>query len=190
MVSIFTVYRIGGDMNNLGRKLRNLGIILLPVFLIICSEVEKSNSKDDEGMDFVFNDLNDKPVRLSDFRGKVVLVDVWATWCPPCRVEIPFLVSLYDKYKDKGLEIIGIATDIEGKRVVKPFAEKFKINYTLVIGDGREVMKVFGYIRGIPTTFLIDDKGIIKNKYVGFGPGSEEMFEKDIKILLNNLKKE
>jgi len=177
-------------MNNLVRKLHKLGIILLPVFLIICSEVEKGNSEDDKGIDFVFNDLNDKPLRLSDFRGKIVLVDIWATWCPPCRYEIPFLIGLYDKYKDKGLEIMGIATDVQGKRIVKPFVEEFKINYHILIGDPRAVMKIFGPIRGIPTTFLIDEKGIINNKYVGFGPGSEAMFEKDIKILLNNIKKE
>ena len=188
MVSIFTVYRMRGNMNNLVRKLRSLMIILLPVFLIICSEVEKNNSKEDEEIDFVFNDLDDKPVRLSDFRGKVVLVDVWATWCGPCIEEIPGFINLYKKYRDKGLEIIGIATDVEGKRVVKPFAEKFKMNYTIVIGGQREVTKVFGPVRYIPTTFLIDEKGIIKNKYIGYR--SEEDFEKDMKILLNNIKKE
>lgn len=176
-------------MNNLVRKLRNLGIILLPVFLIIffILVVEKSYSKDDEGMDFVFNDLNDKPVHLSDFKGKVVLVDIWATWCGPCIEEIPGFINLYKKYKDKGFEIIGIAIDQQGKRIVKPFAEKYKMNYHILIGDLRGVTKVFGPIRGIPTTFLIDEKGIIKNKYIGYRP--EEDFEEDIKILLSNIKK-
>ena len=76
---------------------------------------EKSYSGDDKGIDFVFNDLNDKPLRLSDFRGKVVLVDVWATWCPPCVMEIPGYINLYNKYKDKGFEIIGVSVDEDGK---------------------------------------------------------------------------
>lgn len=177
-------------MNNLVKKLRNLVIILIPVSLIICLNlvVEESYSKDDKGIDFVFNDLNDKPLRLSDFRGKVVLVDVWATWCPPCREEIPGFIKLYEKYKDKGLEIIGISVDQGGKNIVKTFTEKFKINYHIVIGDPEEVMKIFGPIRGIPTTFLIDEKGMIKNKYIGYRP--EEVFEEDIKKLLENMKKE
>lgn len=172
-------------MNNLVRKLRSLVIILLPVSIIM---FECSYGKQNKEVDFVFNDLGDKPVRLSDFRGKVVLVDIWATWCGPCIAEIPGFINLYNKYKDKGLEIIGIATDVEGKRIVKPFAEKYKMNYHILIGDHRGVTKVFGPMRGIPTTFLIDEKGIIKNKYIGYRP--EEDFEKDIKILINNIKKE
>ena len=177
-------------MNNLVKKLRNLVVLLLPVSLIICLNlvVEKSYSKDDKGIDFVFNDLNDKPLRLSDFRGKAVLVDVWATWCPPCREEIPGFINLYKKYKDKGLEIIGISVDQGGKNIVKTFTKKFKVNYHIVIGDPRKVIKIFGPIRGIPTTFLIDEKGMIKNKYIGYC--SEEVFEEDIKKLLENMKKE
>ena len=163
--------------------------IAIPIILVFFLYMYSGNaySEEDSGIDFVFNDLNDKPVKLSDFRGRIVLVNVWATWCPPCREEIPSFINLYDKYKDKGFEIIGIATDKQGKSIVKPFAEKFKINYPLVVGDMREVVKIFGPIRGIPTTFLIDEKGEIKNKYIGLR--SEEKFEEDIKKLLENIKK-
>ena len=137
------------------------------------------DSKD--AVNFSFPGLDGKPVNLADYRGKVVLVDVWATWCPPCRMEIPGFVSLYDKYKDDGLVIIGLATDDDGAKVVAPFAEEYKINYPIAIADMREVMKVFGPIRGIPTTYLIDENGIIQNKYVGYRPESE--FEKAFKAL-------
>jgi peroxiredoxin len=97
-------------------------------------------------------------------------------------MEIPGFINLYKKYKNKGFEIIGISVDKGGKNDVIPFAKEYKINYPLVIGDSREIMKVFGSIIGIPTTFLIDRDGVIKNKYIGAQP--ESTFEKDIKKLL------
>jgi len=171
---------------NLFKKYRYL-LLIVPLILVLVFYFYPENGygENDKGIDFIFNDLDDKPVKLSDFRGKIVLVDVWATWCPPCRQEIPSFIKLYDKYKDKGFEIIGISVDQQGKSVVKPFAEKFKINYTLVIENIREVTKVFGHIRGIPTTFLIDQNGKIKNKYIGFRP--EKVFEEDILKLLKNV---
>ena len=170
------------------KKYRYL-MFIIPVILISAIFLYSENgvSKEDEGINFTFNDLNDKPVKLSDFRGKIVLVNIWATWCGPCRQEIPGFINLYDKYNDKGFEIIGIATDKRGKSVVKPFAEKLKINYPLVIGDSRKLTGIFGPMKYIPTSFLIDEKGEIKNKYIGYL--SEEKLEKDIKKLLDNIKK-
>lgn len=169
---------------NLKKYFNSLLILFFSIFIIISFFVvrEKSYSENEKGIDFVFNDLNDKPLRLSDFRGNVVLVDVWATWCGPCRMEIPGFINLYKKYKDKGFEIIGISVDEDGKKAVIPFAKEYKINYPLVVEDMDNVEKVFGPIRGIPTTFLIDRDGVIKNKYIGVRPESE--FEKDIKKLL------
>jgi len=169
---------------NLKKYSNSLLILFFSLSIIIGFFIvrEKSYSGDDKGIDFVFNDLNDKPLRLSNFRGKVVLVDIWATWCGPCRMEIPGFINLYKKYKNKGFEIIGISVDKGGKNDVIPFAKEYKINYPLVIGDSREIMKVFGSIIGIPTTFLIDRDGVIKNKYIGAQP--ESTFEKDIKKLL------
>ena len=171
---------------NLFKKYRYT-LLIIPFILILGFYFYPENgySENDKGIDFVFNNLNDEAVKLSDFIGKVVLVNIWATWCPPCRQEIPGFIKLYDKYKDKGFEIIGIATDQQGKSVVKPFAEQYKINYPLVIGKGPEIIKVFGPIRGIPTTFLIDQNGVIINKYVGFR--TEKVFEEDILKLLKNV---
>lgn len=143
---------------------------------------DRGMSKDNKGIDFTFNDLNDKPVKLSDYRGKIVLVDIWATWCPPCKAEIPGFINLYKKYKERGVEIIGVSVDKGGKKVVAQFAENYNINYPLLIGENKQIMKVFGPIRGIPTTFLIDPDGVIVDKYVGFH--SEKKFEEEILKLL------
>jgi cytochrome c biogenesis protein CcmG/thiol:disulfide interchange protein DsbE len=131
--------------------------------------------------DFKLKALDGKEVKLSDFKGKVRIVDFWATWCPPCREEIPDFISLQKEFKGKGLEIIGVSVDREGPEVVKKFGKEFGINYTSLLAN-EEVIAAYGGIRGIPTTFVIDREGYIVKKYVG--ATSKETFEKDIKELL------
>ena len=158
-----------------------LGALLLGgIGFLSYSQISAAEDSKD-AVDFSFPGLDGKALKLSDFRGKVVLVDVWATWCPPCRAEIPSFVTLYEKYKDEGLVIIGLATDDEGAKVVAPFAKEYKINYPLAIADMEAVMQIFGPIRGIPTTYLIDSAGNVVNKYVGLQ--TEEVFEKAFKAL-------
>lgn len=131
--------------------------------------------------DFSLQNLNGNKVKLSDYSGKLVFVNFWATWCPPCRAEIPGFIKMYDKYKDQGLEIIGISTDRDGKELVKEFVQKNKVNYTVLMFD-MDVITAYGGITGIPTTFIVNQKGEIVNKFVGF-PG-DEAFEKEIKTWL------
>jgi peroxiredoxin len=111
-------------------------------------------------------DVDGKPVNFSRFKGKVVVLDFWATWCGPCRAEIPGYVKLQDKYKDKGLVIIGVSLDQAGPEVVKKFIGDFHLNYQVVMGDDA-VVEAFGGVDGIPTTFLIDRTGTIRDKKVG-----------------------
>jgi len=130
---------------------------------------------------FTLQDLNGKTVSLSDFKGKVVVLDFWATWCPPCVMEIPHFIELYEQYKDKGFAMVGISLDREGVSVVKSFARKYRINYPILMTDGR-IDKVYGGITGIPTTFVIDSAGNIRRKYIGYR--DKAVFEADIKALL------
>jgi cytochrome c biogenesis protein CcmG/thiol:disulfide interchange protein DsbE len=122
-----------------------------------------------------------KSFDLSKHKGKVVVVNFWATWCGPCKAEIPGFLEVYDAYKSKGLEIVGISLDQQGWRPVKPFIERYKITYPVVIGDG-ELAEQYGGIEAIPTTFVVDKKGNIAKRHVGYM--DKKSFEALVKDLL------
>ncbi|MDI6840666.1 MAG: TlpA disulfide reductase family protein [bacterium] len=130
--------------------------------------------------DFTLDDLKGKRYTLSEQKGKVVVIDFWATWCPPCRVEIPKLISLYNKYKTQGLIILGIGFDKKEK--LNKFAKSYKINYPVLIGTP-DIVKTYN-IQAIPTTYIIDKEGKIASQHVGFKEGMEVEIEKEIKSLL------
>ena len=129
---------------------------------------------------FRLTDLAGKPVELGALRGKVVILDFWATWCPPCREEIPHFISLYNAYRSKGFEMVGLSVG-EEPDAVKQFVQKNGINYPVAIAND-QVERAFGGIRGIPTTFVLDKKGRIVKKYVGFQ--DKKVFERQIQQLL------
>ena len=131
--------------------------------------------------DFTLPKFKGGQFTLSSLKGKVIILDFWATWCGPCRMEIPGFVELYAKYKAKGLEIVGVALDKGGELAVGPFAKQYGINYTIVFGD-RKITQKYGGIPGIPTTFIIDREGNLAGRHVGYA--SQEAFEEIIKKLL------
>ena len=125
--------------------------------------------------DFSLKDLSGKTVTLKEYRGSVVVLDFWATWCPPCRAAIPELVEIQAKYKDKKLVILGIAMDDPHRitnEYLKSFAEKLKINYTVLRYDLKVLEDYFGAESpALPTLYIIDRKGQVRDKQVGFDPG-------------------
>ena len=133
--------------------------------------------------EFALKDANGKTVHLSDYKGKVVLVDFWATWCGPCRLEIPWLKEFQNKYKDKGFEVLGISMDDDGWAAVKPFVNELGINYRIVIGDDATAQN-YGGVDALPTTFVIDREGRIAKIHVGLTSKSE--IENGIQELLHN----
>ncbi len=131
--------------------------------------------------DFALKDADGKLVHLSDYRGKVVLLDFWATWCGPCKIEIPWFIDFQRKDQDKGLVVLGVSMDDEGWEVVKPFVAREKMNYRVLIGND-ETAQLYGGIDALPTTFLIDREGKIAAVHVGLADRRE--FENGIEQLL------
>ncbi len=130
---------------------------------------------------FKLTTLEGKTVTLDDYKGKALILDIWDTWCPPCKAEIPDFIALYDEYNDKGLEILGAAIGREGTQAVANFAKQYKINYPNAIITPDFIPGVGG-VSGIPTTFVIDKKGNVYKKHVGRTP--KQVFENDIKAIL------
>lgn len=121
---------------------------------------------------WALTDLAGQTVRSDQFKGKVVVVDFWATWCGPCREEIPGYIALQKKYGQDGLVIVGVSLDRRGAETVKKFAEREGMNYVVVIGDATTV-EAFGGFDAIPTTFLIDRDGNIRDRKTGSMPTAE-----------------
>ena len=166
-----------------------LSILLsLMIALTSCVSSDRDNRRyggpliEKPAPEFTLRDLKGNQVSLSDFRGQPVVLNFWATWCSPCRIEIPHLEALYTKYKDQGLVIIGMNTETDYMKV-KSFAES-QMSYTVLLDGGTQAQ---GYdVSGIPCTYYIDKEGIIQHRSVGFGPGDEVRIEEKIKELLTD----
>ncbi|MGB8063878.1 MAG: TlpA disulfide reductase family protein [Candidatus Sulfotelmatobacter sp.] len=130
--------------------------------------------------DFVLPQLNGTPLRLSAYRGKVVLLDFWATWCDPCREETPHFVELQQKYADRGLQIIGVSMD-DTSEPVRDFYRQFHMNYPVVMGDAK-TGEAYGGVLGLPIAFLVDREGRIVAKHMG--STKAETFDQEIAALL------
>lgn len=165
-------------------RLNITALILTAVLLLSCSSEQHSEATkpltrldpasvplykavtEAKAQDFTVTLVNGEEFTLSEQKGKVVLLNIWATWCAPCHVETPEFVDLYAKYEDEGLQILGVSIDKQGKEVVMPFIEKYDVNYPMVIDDGT-IMSKYGPTMGIPTTYIIGKNGNLKYFAVG-----------------------
>jgi peroxiredoxin len=133
-------------------------------------------------LNFTVKDMAGKDVTFSSHKGKVILLDFWATWCGPCKVEIPGFVDLYTRYQSRGFVVLGFSVDDPVSKL-KPYAAQLKMNYPVLVGNGRnDVQEAFGPMWGLPTSFLIGRDGRICKKHTGFA--TKEQFEREIKALL------
>jgi thiol-disulfide isomerase/thioredoxin len=132
-------------------------------------------------LDFTMKDMNGVDVKLASFRGKVIIVNFWATWCGPCKAEIPGFVELQKQYAND-LVILGISVDDPVEKL-KPYAAQYKINYPILVGLGRDdVQEAYGPLYGIPASFVIGRDGKICKQHMGIAPKAQ--FEREIKALL------
>lgn len=165
------------------------GVILLSCFALACSNAQvlanaavKPEKDRHVAPDFALKDANGNTVRLSDYKGKVVLLDFWATWCGPCKVEIPWFIQFEQQYKDKGFAVLGVSMDEDGWNAVKPFIEEHKMNYRVALGND-QVSELYGGLDSLPTTLLVDRSGRIAKVHIGLETGRDG-FENEITNLL------
>lgn len=131
-------------------------------------------------LDFTLTDMDGKSISLADFKGRPILVNFWATWCPPCKQEIPAFIELQDRYRSEGFVVLGVSTD-DPADALRQFAAEYKMNYP-VLQASEEFMDAYGPIWAIPVSVFIKRDGTIYKKHMG--PATKEDFEKDVKALL------
>ena len=130
--------------------------------------------------DFAVTDIDGRKLTLSDYKGKVVLLDFWATWCTPCRSEIPHFVEMQNQYGLQGFQVIGISMDDDAKPV-REFYKEYKLNYPVAVGDDK-LAESFGGVLGLPVNFIIDRDGRIRSKHLG--ATNDSVFDNEVSGLL------
>ncbi len=143
----------------------------------------KAEADRNQAPDFSLEDADGNAVKLSELQGKVVLLNFWATWCAPCRIEIPWFVDMEREFKDQGFAVIGVSMDEDGWEVVKPFIKDMKVNYRMVLGT-EELAQLYSGVQALPTSFVIDRNGRIASTHMGIV--SRSVFEDEVRALLED----
>ena len=155
--------------------------VLLLSALPLCADSLLKEAERQRAPEFELQDAAGSTARLSEYKGKVVLINFWATWCVPCKEEIPWFIEFERKYKDQGLAVVGISLDESGWAVARPYMEKMGMNYRVVIGDARTAYK-YGKVESLPVTFLVDKQRRVAA--IHFGLVSKKKVEEEIRKLL------
>jgi len=155
-------------------------VLSIVAIALLAGCTDRGAQSDTMASNFSLQDMSGKTVRLSDFKGKVVLLEFWAAWCPPCRASVPGLEKLHKAYKDKGLVLLAVSMDEGGWDDVKSFIRESGITYTVL--KGTEDVAIKYQVRSIPMMLVLNKEGKILKRYLGMG--SDEELEKDIKTYL------
>jgi len=158
-------------------------VVLVPTWVLWSGQPGAGDSEM-APLDFTLQDMDGNAVDLADFRGRPLIVNFWATWCGPCKHEIPAFVELVERYKDQGFTVLGISVD-DPPEALKPFAEEYKINYPVLVGLGHdELQEHYGAHIVVPVSWFVKRDGTVHLK--SMGTNSTEWFEKQVKALLEN----
>jgi len=149
----------------------------------VSAQSKPSKAASKSAPDFSLKDSDGRTVKLSDYKGKVVLLNFWATWCGPCKVEIPWFIEFEQKYKDRGFAVLGVAMDEDGWSVVRPYITERKMNYRILLGDDA-IAEQYGGVDSLPTTFVLSREGKIVGRHVGLVPTTE--YANEIKDTLDS----
>jgi thiol-disulfide isomerase/thioredoxin len=168
-------------MTDLKRRCIHAAGFALLACTTLDAEFIRNEARRKRAPEFELKDASGSTIKMSDYKGKVVLLDFWATWCVPCRTEIPWFMEFAEKYKQDGLEVLGVSMDKDGWPVVNPYLETMKVNYPVVLGNKR-VAYLYGDIDGLPVTLLIDRSQRVAGIHVGLAKKKE--IEDQIKRLL------
>ena len=131
---------------------------------------------------FKLKDANGQAVSAADYKGKVVLLDFWATWCGPCKIEIPWFMDFERQFKDQGFAVLGVSMDEDGWTAIKPYVQNMKMNYRVLLGND-DVSTAYGGLDALPTTLLIDRQGKIASVHEGVTMGKEEFKDAIVRLL-------
>lgn len=150
-----------------------------------CSQEDLARDAASKGqtanLSFVLKDMSGKDVRLADFKGKPILINFWATWCGPCKAEIPTFIELAEKYKSNDFTVLGVSID-DSPELLQQFAQRYKVNYPLLVGDTHDdLLEAYDAAIAVPVSWLIRRDGTVAAKKIG--PGSREWFETQVKAL-------
>ena len=169
-------------MNRRIKKSHLLISLFLFLILVNCGK-DSHDGNPNHGFDFNLPDLDGKIHSMKDFRGQILVLNFWATWCPPCSEEVPKLNDIFDRYKNNGVQVIGIALDKDSLELVAPFVEKNKIAYPILVGN-QQVLTNLKKFKGVPTTILFDQEG--KNRKRFDGSFDLEQLEEGLQSLLED----
>ena len=171
-------------------RIRLAAVALLFVLLGACASSSQQTARStvkpagarQTAPEFVLKDVNGATVRLSDYRGRVVLLNFWATWCGPCKLEVPWFIEFEQANKDRGFAVIGISMDEDGWAEVKPFLAEYNVNYRTVLGNDI-IAQLYGGVEALPTSFLIDRDGRVASVHQGLI--SKSIYQNEIQELLS-----